>query len=523
MRLLIDVSGLVYRAAYKHGHLTDAKGVKTGIVYGVLRSLEKIAREAQAEELVVCWDGGPQKRKAIYPDYKSNRKRDPEFEEDKRRQQSILVRLFAKLPVVQVWEPEVEADDAIAVLCKFLHLERVGIVTGDKDLYQLASPPKHTIVSLRGEHVRLDLKPSQYLTYSVLVGKGSNTLPGIPRVGDKTARALIAQHGSLKRIVEAAHISGDKIGSLIYSDAKKIIRRNLQLMRLGILLDEGEKRSILDQYKRGRLNRRIDEKGLRQDLLALGFASYLQRFSAFLIPFRGMERTGYAEAERRLPFGLHEEDQKAGGSRSKARAESGKEFTKRIRKLGEGSRGGRGQDSEARRAGGRGASGASEGVGRKRAVSSTGREGPSANRLAFGKADTYHKRIRKAEPSDAVGVGVGGGDQRVVRTDKRGASRDRVETRGGRAKRPLEKLFASEQVKAKRHNRRQEAIFILSTFKDEEGWSWLKSQDASVLRFVSALCQAIEKDQRFAPKASHLRELTRMREAYLEEEPDWMR
>jgi len=247
--------------------------------------------------MTICWDGGSAKRKALYPGYKANRDRDPEFEADFKRQSRLLATILNYMPVVQVGELDVEADDIIAVLCKFLKHEHVGVVTGDKDLYQLARPQDHVIVDSKGRVVGLDFEPHQYLAYSVLVGKGSNTLPGIPRVGDKTARALLAQHHTLKGVADASRATGDGLGSVSHQKAMRIISRNLKLMRLGILLDKDETKDILDQYKHGRLDRRIDEKALRAHFKNLGFVSFLRRLSAFLIPFRDMERVhGKAEA-----------------------------------------------------------------------------------------------------------------------------------------------------------------------------------------------------------------------------------
>lgn len=524
MRLLVDVAGLLYRAAYKHGHLSDSKGVKTGIVYGVLRSLEKIVRATAAEELVICWDGGSAKRRAIYPGYKSNRKRDPVFEADFVRQRSILVRMLAHLPVVQVWQPDVEADDSIAVLCKFLRMECVGVVTGDHDLYQLARPPKHTIVTFSGSPAELDLKPSQYLAYTILVGKGSNTLPGIPRVGDKTARALLAEHGTLKAIVKAADKPGGKIGSLIYSDAREIILRNLKLMKLGILLGEDEVRSILDQYKHGRLNRRTNEKKLRRDLLKLGFVSTLARFSSFLVPFRDMERTSNAEAERRagLPYDLHQEGEEAGGgsTRNESTESEQQQFTKRLRKLAEGTGQGRSQSRRAK-GGGETAPGRSAArVGRD--DSGGARRQAKAHSPTTNEDHPTYPRVRKVAPPGDAGDSTSGGNPGAVRADPGRAKGARVEARGGRTRKPLARLFESEKVRAKQRSRREHAVFELMAFNDDEGWAWLKQQDESVLRFVSGLSDAILKDKRFSPTAKVLRELQKIRKAYLEEPPDWM-
>jgi len=289
MRLVIDISAILYKSAYKLNELTN-NGVKTGIIFGALKSLSNLAEIYEPDEMIIAWDSGHDKRSAIYPLYKENRKKDKEFLADLDRQKILLRSILDSLPVTHVSLCGVEADDCIAVITKFLALEKVGIVTGDKDLYQLANCPNHLIITTKGNVVELEMESHQYLAYKVLVGDPSDNIKGIDGIGDVRAKRLLKEYGSLASILFAAKELG-VLGSMKYLEAEEIIRRNMELMTVGCLLSKVEKDNILEQYKAGRLSREIDEVNVRKSMMDLGFVSLVSRLSGFLAPFRKMVRT----------------------------------------------------------------------------------------------------------------------------------------------------------------------------------------------------------------------------------------
>lgn len=303
MRLLVDLSGVAYRAAYKLRQLSG-KGRSTGIVYGVLRSLEALLRELEPEELTIAWDQGHEARSRLLPEYKATRKRDPEITQEMERQMPLVRRLLHLLPVTQVAVKGVEADDVIGELCRLMEWEHVGVVTGDKDLYQLARPigrrstgqspsPVRCGVELfnyDGYPVEMEFAPKQYLVYKMLVGDPSDNIKGVDRVGDVTARALLKQHKDLRRIMKAARREG-RLGSMAWPDALARVMRNRDLMKLdGRLLTDDQKAEIEQQWVLGLGGLRLDAKGLRRMMQELGFRSTLAKFEYHFAPFKRLER-----------------------------------------------------------------------------------------------------------------------------------------------------------------------------------------------------------------------------------------
>lgn len=319
MRLLIDLSNIAYRAAWKLD-LTH-KGQKVNIIFGVLKSLEAIALELEPAEMVICWDGGSQKRKEIFDGYKADRKKDPEFLEELDRQLAILRRFFDCLPVIQCYEQGIEADDIIALISKFLRLEEVGIVTSDSDLFQLCKAPKHHIVDPKKHSVvKLEMKPRQFLTYRILVG-GKDNVPGVHMVGDKTARKLIAQFKTLKGILKHSKREGG-LGKMTHKQVKAVVKRNLQLWDLSKpQVTQPEIKSILDQYRFGRLNSSLDADRLHDLLSEFGFSSFIRRFSMFSGVFNRMSRGGKS--------GKAEQTNQRGGMDTKD--QDGARYAKRLR------------------------------------------------------------------------------------------------------------------------------------------------------------------------------------------------
>lgn len=297
MKLLVDVSNLAYRAAYKLS-LSDKAGNMTNVIYGVLHSLERIAKEQKPTELVLCFDGGSAARYKIYPEYKAQRHKSDSSQfarGEVSRQLPLLQELVESLPVICLKCVGVEADDIIGIIADISAGERVGIVSSDHDLYQLAKPPRRVIVNPgTGETVKLTMKPKHYLWSKVLVGDPSDNITGIPRVGVVGAKKLIAEHRTLKGIMLAAK-EADKLGSVCFADALSIVRRNMRLMKIGDVITDSEKISVLNQYQAGRKRLHLDQDRFRKDLLALGFISTVSRLSSFLVPFRSIKKASESE------------------------------------------------------------------------------------------------------------------------------------------------------------------------------------------------------------------------------------
>jgi 5'-3' exonuclease len=503
MRLLVDLSNLAYRAAHKLK--LSHRGKKTHIIYGVLKSLESLVADTRPEEVVICWDGmgGSQKRKDIYKPYKENRKRDPEFMEDLHRQLDCLWSFLETLPVVQCREYGVEADDIIIILNRFLRHERIGIVTPDSDLFQLATP-EHVIIDPRThEAVRLDLEPSQYLTYRVLVG-GKDNVPGVARVGDKKARKLIAEFGSIDDILDHAR-EADGLGSMGWEEAREVVLRNLAIWDAEFpKATIEEKRTLLDQYKYGRLKARFDVDRFLSLCREHGLSSFVRGISRLKGIFKRLVRNKRDETRK-----ANQEGQKQVGEEDSESSE----YVRRIR-IVEGSHG-KSQREEGYR-------GEADRVRKRGDAKGVGSESSGKHRHQKPK-DGFVRGIRKTVPHGTVTAGRHESTSGAIRSTKPGA-KDRAEKRRDRGIDFSDpRLHPSEGLQSSRSGRRQKALFILSTFSSREGDEWIEQQTTKKLRFVQRMIMVFEGDEEYEPTKKELRGLQVLYNDYLNEEPDWMK
>lgn len=229
--VLVDGSSYLFRAFYALPPLSNSKGQPTGAVYGVLNMLKKLINDYQPEYIAVVFDPkGKTFRYDLYSEYKANRTKMPA-----ELSQQILP-LFATieamgLPLVIV--EGFEADDVIATLALKAEQEgfRTVISTGDKDLAQLVNDNitlintmSNTVLDREGVIHKFGVPPECMIDYLALVGDSSDNIPGIPKVGPKTAAKWLAEYGSLENLVK----NSDKISGKIGEN----LRDNLELLKL---------------------------------------------------------------------------------------------------------------------------------------------------------------------------------------------------------------------------------------------------------------------------------------------------
>ncbi|MEO8299695.1 MAG: DNA polymerase I, partial [Burkholderiales bacterium] len=211
--LLVDGSSYLYRAYHALPDLRGPEDLPTGAVHGMVAMMTWLREKIAAEHAVCVFDAkGPTFRDEWYPQYKAQRAPMPD---DLRAQiQPIheVVRLLG-WPVLEV--PGVEADDVIGTLARVgaASGHKVIISTGDKDLAQLvtehvslintmAKPPEQ--LDIEGVKAKFGVAPDQIVDYLTLVGDAVDNIPGVEKVGPKTAAKWIAEHGSLDGVVAAA-------------------------------------------------------------------------------------------------------------------------------------------------------------------------------------------------------------------------------------------------------------------------------------------------------------------------------
>ena len=213
--VIIDGNSLIHRAFHAlPPTMQTARGEHTNAVYGFLSMLFRLIEEEQPGYIAVAVDPpGPTFRHQIYADYKGHREKTPrELGEQMARVREILEAMR-----ISVFEaPGFEADDVIGFLAEKAAAERLEavIVSGDADLLQLVGDAVEVLLTRRGITLvdrcnrdylqeRFGLTPEQWVDFKALKGDPSDNIPGIPGIGDKTARRLLAEFGSIEGILAA--------------------------------------------------------------------------------------------------------------------------------------------------------------------------------------------------------------------------------------------------------------------------------------------------------------------------------
>jgi DNA polymerase-1 len=211
--LLVDGSSYLYRAYHAMPDLRAPDGFPTGAIHGVLAMMKWLRERYPAEHAVCVFDAkGPTFRDAWYTEYKAQRAPMPEALAQQIEPIHEAVRLLG-WPVLEV--PGIEADDAIGTLAARAAASghKVLISTGDKDLAQLvtpevtlintmAKPPE--VLDVEAVKAKFGVSPERFVDYLTLVGDTVDNVPGVEKVGPKTAVKWLAEYGSLDGVVAAA-------------------------------------------------------------------------------------------------------------------------------------------------------------------------------------------------------------------------------------------------------------------------------------------------------------------------------
>ena len=227
--ILIDGSSYLFRAYHALPPLTNSKGQPTGAVYGVINMIRKLINDYDPEYIGVVFDPkGKTHRHKIYPEYKANR---PEMPDELRVQIKPLHDIIKAMGLPLIIESGVEADDLIGTLTKQAEGEgkTVLISTGDKDMAQLVdknvtliNTMNDVIMDEGGVIEKFGVRPERIIDYLTLIGDTSDNIPGVPKVGPKTAVKWLNEYGSLEKIVEDADTVKGKVGENLRASLEKI-------------------------------------------------------------------------------------------------------------------------------------------------------------------------------------------------------------------------------------------------------------------------------------------------------------
>ncbi len=217
--IFVDGSSYLYRAFHALPPLTNSRGEHTGAVYGVLNMLNKFLKEQASSRVVIVFDApGRTFRDEIFDQYKAHRKPMPD---DLRPQIEPLFEVVRAMGLPLLRIQGVEADDVIGTLaCRASRAgQRVWISTIDKDMTQLVdervtvvNTMSNTMLDRDGVKLKFDVFPEQIVDYLALIGDSSDNIPGIEKVGPKTAAKWLAKYGTLDELVAHAGEIEGKVG-----------------------------------------------------------------------------------------------------------------------------------------------------------------------------------------------------------------------------------------------------------------------------------------------------------------------
>ena len=281
--LLVDGSSYLYRAFHAMPDLRSPDGFPTGAIHGMVAMMKWLRERYPAEHAVCVFDAsGPTFRDEWYPEYKANRAPMP----DPLRQQIDPIHEVVRLlgwPVLQV--PGIEADDAIGTLARVAAASghQVLISTGDKDLAQLvtpqvtlintmAKPPE--VLDIDGVIAKFGVPPNRIVDYLTLIGDAVDNVPGVDKVGPKTAAKWIADFGSLDGVVAAA----DQIKGVAGENLRKALDWLPQGRRLITVVTDCDLNGHVPDWPalEGLALREVDQDGLQAFYQRFGFKTWLR-------------------------------------------------------------------------------------------------------------------------------------------------------------------------------------------------------------------------------------------------------
>lgn len=211
--VLIDGHSILNRAFYGVPDLTNGEGFHTNAIYGFLNILFKLLEEEKPDGLAVAFDlSAPTFRHEMYQEYKGTRKPMPE---ELRQQVPVMKQVLQAMGILIMEKAGLEADDILGTMAKRGEGEgyEVSLVSGDRDLLQIATEHiKIRIPKTKGNRTevedyyaedvkaRYQVTPSQFIELKALMGDTADNIPGVPKIGEKTATGLMVEFGSIENI-----------------------------------------------------------------------------------------------------------------------------------------------------------------------------------------------------------------------------------------------------------------------------------------------------------------------------------
>lgn len=271
--VLVDGSSYLFRAFHALPPLTTASGQPTGAIYGVLNMLRRLLKDYSPEAIAIVFDPkGGSFRNRLYAEYKANR---AEMPDDLRVQIQPLHDIIRAMGLPLLIVDDMEADDVIGTLVK--QAETAGyhtvVSTGDKDMAQLVTPQttlintmNNKLMDVAGVKEKFGVTPEQIIDYLTLIGDTSDNVPGVPKVGPKTAAKWLGQYGTLDAIIEHANEIKGKVGENLRAFIPQVaLTRELVTIKCDVVLN-----TTIDQL----IQQAPDNTALKEFYSTFGFRQW---------------------------------------------------------------------------------------------------------------------------------------------------------------------------------------------------------------------------------------------------------
>ena len=227
--ILVDGSSYLYRAYHALPPLTNSKNQPTGAIKGVISMIKKILIDHPESPLAVVFDAkGKTFRHDMYSEYKANR---PPMPEDLVQQIEPIHQIISLMGIKLIMIPGVEADDVIGTLAEQARQKKLNAVisTGDKDMTQLVCENVSVVNTMSGELLdesgvlkKFGVGPELITDYLALIGDKSDNVPGVDKVGPKTAVKWLNEYRDIKGIKENSESIGGKVGENLRSSIEML-------------------------------------------------------------------------------------------------------------------------------------------------------------------------------------------------------------------------------------------------------------------------------------------------------------
>lgn len=243
--VLVDGSYYLFRAYHAIRDLTNAEGEPTNAIYGVINMIKKHLTEGGPDYFAIVFDAkGKTFRNDLYAEYKANR---PPMADDLVCQIQPLHDLIRAMGIPLLSIEGVEADDVIATLSRQAAEKNIKTIvsTGDKDLAQMVTNQIHLINTMSNAYLdptgveeKFGIPPNKIIDYLTLIGDTVDNVPGVPKVGPKTAVKWLTQYGSLDEIIANADQIKGKVGENLREFLPQLpLSRELVTLKYDVKLD----------------------------------------------------------------------------------------------------------------------------------------------------------------------------------------------------------------------------------------------------------------------------------------------